>query len=54
MSALRNLRYQGIAYARPVEWDSKGDNVAAVIFLNTVEGDRFKEIGEITRGDTMN
>jgi len=54
MGALRNLRYQGIAYARPVEWDSKGDNVAAVIFLNTVEGDRFKEIGEITRGDTMN
>ncbi len=49
MSALRNLRYQGIAYARPVEWDSKGDNVAAVIFLNTVEGDRFKEIGDYPR-----
>ena len=54
MSALRNVRYQGIAYARPVESDSKDDNVAAVIFLNTVEGDRFKEVGEITRGDTMN
>ena len=49
IGALRSLRYQGIAYARPVEWDAKGDNTAAVIFLNIVEGDRFKEIGEITR-----
>jgi branched-chain amino acid transport system substrate-binding protein len=49
IGALRSLRYQGIAYARPVEWDAKGDNMAAVIFLNIVEGDRFKEIGEITR-----
>ena len=54
MSALRALRYQGIAYARPVEWDTKGDNMAAVIFLNTVEGDQFKEIGEITRGAVLN
>jgi branched-chain amino acid transport system substrate-binding protein len=54
MGALRSLRYQGIAYARPVEWDPKGDNMAAVIFLNTVEGDRFKEVGEITRGDALN
>jgi branched-chain amino acid transport system substrate-binding protein len=54
MSALRNLRYQGIAYARPVEWDTKGDNMAAVIFLNTVEGDQFKEIGEITGGAALN
>jgi len=52
--ALRSLRYQGIAYARPVEWDAKGDNRAAVIFLNIVEGDRFKEIGEITRSDMPN
>jgi branched-chain amino acid transport system substrate-binding protein len=48
MNELRSLRYQGIAYARPIEWDAKGDNLAAVIFLNIVEGDRFKEIGEIT------
>jgi branched-chain amino acid transport system substrate-binding protein len=54
MDALRSLRYQGIAYARPVEWDPKGDNMAAVIFLNTVEGDRFKEVGEITRSDALN
>ena len=52
-NALRSLHYQGIAYARPVEWDAKGDNLAAVIFLNSVEGDRFKEIGEITRADAL-
>jgi len=54
IGALRSLRYQGIAYARPVEWDAKGDNMAAVIFLNIVEGDRFKEIGEITRDGLPN
>ncbi len=27
VAALRSLHYQGIAYARPVEWDAKGDNV---------------------------
>lgn len=54
ITALRGVRYQGIAYARPVEWDAKGDNVAAVIFLNSVEGDRFKEIGEVTRGEGPN
>jgi branched-chain amino acid transport system substrate-binding protein len=51
VGALRGLRYQGIAYSRPVEWDAKGDNPAAVIFVNVVEGDRFKEVGEITRED---
>lgn len=51
LAALRSLRHQGVAYARPVEWDAKGDNAAAVIFVNVVEGDRFKEVGEITRDD---
>jgi branched-chain amino acid transport system substrate-binding protein len=51
VTALRRLQYQGIAYARPVSWDAKGDNTAAVIFVNVVEGDRFKEVGEITRTD---
>src|SRR5438093_3326381 len=50
-AAMRGLRFQGIAYARPVEWDTKGDNRAAVIFLTVVEGERFKEIGEIHRDD---
>jgi hypothetical protein len=40
VSALRGRRYQGVAYSRPVEWDAKGDNTAAVIFVNVVEGDR--------------
>jgi len=48
---MRSLTLQGIAYARPVTWDAKGDNVAAVIFVNVVEGEQFKEIGEITRDD---
>src|SRR5213593_2739164 len=34
VAALRRLHYHGIAYVRPVEWHAKGDNVAAVIFLN--------------------
>jgi len=51
VAALRRLQYQGIAYTRPVSWDAKGDNTAAVIFVNVVEGDRFKEVGEITRTD---
>jgi hypothetical protein len=29
------------------EWSSKGDNIAAVIFVNVVEGGGFKEIDEI-------
>src|SRR5262249_41912009 len=44
LAALRAIQFQGIAYARPVSWDAKGDNVAAVIFLNVVEGEGFKEI----------
>jgi len=51
VAAMRGLRFQGIAYTRPIEWDTKSDNRAAVIFLNVVEGERFKEIGEITRDD---
>jgi branched-chain amino acid transport system substrate-binding protein len=47
LAAMRATRFQGIAYARPAEWNRKGDNVGAVIFVNTVEGGRFKEIDEI-------
>jgi branched-chain amino acid transport system substrate-binding protein len=50
-AALRATRFQGVAYARPVTWDAKGDNTAAVIFLNVVEGDHFKEIAEVGPGD---
>jgi len=51
LAAMRALHFQGIAYARPVEWDEKGDNRAAVMFLNVVDGDRFKEIGEVGAED---
>src|SRR5215472_12898326 len=47
IAAMRQGSFQGIAYARPVEWDAKGDNVAAVIYVNLVEGGRFKEIDQI-------
>jgi branched-chain amino acid transport system substrate-binding protein len=47
VAAMRAGPFQGIAYARAVEWDAKGDNVAAVIFVNTVEDRRFKEIDQI-------
>jgi branched-chain amino acid transport system substrate-binding protein len=47
LAAMRATRFQGIAYAGAAQWNSKGDNVAAVIFVNVVEGGRFKEIDEI-------
>jgi branched-chain amino acid transport system substrate-binding protein len=51
VAALRASSFQGIAYARAVTWDAKGDNTAAVIMLNVVEGDHFKEIAEVTRDE---
>ena len=51
LTALRSVHFQGIAYARPVEWDPKGDNTGAVIFVNVVDGDRFREVAEIGRED---
>jgi branched-chain amino acid transport system substrate-binding protein len=47
VAAMRAGPFQGIAYARAVEWDAKGDNVAAVIFVNAVVDHRFKEIDQI-------
>jgi branched-chain amino acid transport system substrate-binding protein len=47
VAALRKLTFQGIAYAKPVQWTEKGDNKSAVIFVNTVEGDHFKQIDQI-------
>jgi branched-chain amino acid transport system substrate-binding protein len=47
VAALKGIRFQGIAYAKPVEWNDKGDNKSAVIFVNVVEGDHFKEIDQI-------
>jgi branched-chain amino acid transport system substrate-binding protein len=47
VATLKGLSFQGIAYAEPITWDAKGDNKAAVIFVNVVAGDRFKEIDQI-------
>jgi branched-chain amino acid transport system substrate-binding protein len=47
VAAMRQSPFQGVAYVRPVEWDEKGDNKAAVIFVNIVDGDHFKEIDQI-------
>ena len=47
LAALKAVNFQGVAYAKPVQWNAKGDNIAAVIFVNAVEGDRFKEIDQI-------
>jgi hypothetical protein len=47
LAAMQAMHFQGIAYAHPADWNRKGDNVRAVIFVNTVEGGRFKEIDEI-------
>jgi len=49
LAALKPIEFQGIAYARPVQWAANGDNKAAVIFVNVVEGDRFKEVFEISQ-----
>ena len=34
-------------YAAPEAFDAKGDNVAAVIFVNDVDGGRFRQIDQI-------
>jgi branched-chain amino acid transport system substrate-binding protein len=48
LAAMRATRFQGIAYAGPAQWNPKGDNVGAVIFVNAVEDGRFKEVDELT------
>jgi branched-chain amino acid transport system substrate-binding protein len=48
VDAVKAAKFQGIAYARPVEWDKKGDNTAGVIFVNIVDGDHFREIDQIS------
>ncbi len=50
LAALKSLTFQGVAYAAPVAWDAKGDNKAAVIFVNDVENGRFREIDRIGGG----
>ena len=47
LAALKDVKFQGVAYAAPEAFDAKGDNTAAVIFVNEVDGDRFREIDQI-------
>ena len=47
LAALKGAKFQGVAYAAPEAFDAKGDNIAAVIFVNDVDGDRFREIDQI-------
>jgi branched-chain amino acid transport system substrate-binding protein len=47
LAALKEIKFQGVAYAAPETFDAKGDNIAAVIFVNEVDGDRFREIDQI-------
>jgi branched-chain amino acid transport system substrate-binding protein len=47
VAALRKLTFQGIAYAKPVQWTEKGDNKSAMIFINAVEGGHLKQIDQI-------
>jgi branched-chain amino acid transport system substrate-binding protein len=47
LAALKDIKFQGVAYAAPEAFDAKGDNIAAVIFVNEVDGDRFREIDQI-------
>jgi branched-chain amino acid transport system substrate-binding protein len=47
LAALKGVKFQGVAYAAPEVFDAKGDNTAAVIFVNDVDGDRFREIDQI-------
>jgi branched-chain amino acid transport system substrate-binding protein len=47
LTSLKGIQFQGIAYAKPVQWSEKGDNLAAVIFVNKVAGDHFEEIDQI-------
>jgi branched-chain amino acid transport system substrate-binding protein len=50
LTALKDIKFQGVAYAAPEAFDAKGDNVAAVIFVNDIDGDRFREIDQIGGG----
>ncbi|RWP50445.1 ABC transporter substrate-binding protein [Mesorhizobium sp.] len=47
LTAMRKLRFKGIAYGDPVQWDKKGDNLAAVTALHVVENGRFRQVAEI-------
>lgn len=44
--AIRAIRFRGIAYEAPVEWDELGDNRAAVTALHVVRDGRFRQVAQ--------
>jgi branched-chain amino acid transport system substrate-binding protein len=52
IDALSNIKFQGIAYPHPHQWDENGDNLAALTVLHTVQNGQFRQIAEITRDNT--
>jgi branched-chain amino acid transport system substrate-binding protein len=51
VAAMQGLKFQGIAYPRPHEWDAKGDNKATLTALHVVEGNHYRQIAEIGRDE---
>jgi len=51
ITAVRETRFRGIAYSNAVQWDAKGDNLAAVTALHVVENGRFHQVAEIGRAE---
>ena len=45
LAALKAVKFQGVAYAAPEAFDAKGDDIAAVIFVNDgATSTAFREI----------
>jgi branched-chain amino acid transport system substrate-binding protein len=47
IDAIRQSRYQGLAYRDPVRWNDKGDNLTSLTALNIIRDGRFQQIAEI-------
>ncbi len=50
-SAMRDMRYHGIAYPDATRWDGKGDNFAAITALNVVRDGDFVQVAEIAKDE---
>jgi branched-chain amino acid transport system substrate-binding protein len=50
LRSMRSVRFEGTAFAGRLEWDAKGDNVAAVTMLHAVRGGRFDPVAIVGRG----
>lgn len=46
-AAVRDIRFRGICYPHEVEWDEKGDDLAAVTALHVIKDGRYRQIAEI-------